>query len=330
MSKLVMLDVESTILLTYEILKEYRRRGESLETNITDSNFYKPSIKQAVDIVALVVKSLVDSRSMFPSVLDIVTKESNLTKQMKDLIFYDKVKTPSKASEKAVNVFIDKFFKKLSNELEFQIFNLVKVNNYYLWHIVRCGRNISILQGEDHRIYEYHRLTDTLDVSQTFNFNINPVIEFLNNEYNVSRIVPEDVFNIIAQKLFVDELLVCFPNVELIDYCLEPRILNNINNIIVNLDPNFAHSIHITIKQILDNYKSHLLDKWLSSEVQYTLEVKPHTLSFVSTEEYDKSTEGDVYKNGLVLSLLNGDYLPQEERLIAEEHYRSNPEYYLY
>lgn len=294
----------------------------------------------AYQLVFLTVKELLVCRSAFKT-------EEDFDSQFTAVIFG---KRPEEVNAEEIDVY--KEFSKnpvwsgVIQELDQQLGEHVEWPTYTDWKLVDVCGLIGIAEGNDHRIDEYYRLTDQNNGEEhaVLALNCNSIISYLTNEfiktfgvalqdqkvYNRAMITlgPTPTQHAVQRinsyfadpsqlmaSMFVETLLSMYP-------MLTPdKTVHQVNDDLFRI---------IGIKHV-DEFKQNYVRKvimafcitFFTGKIErhkhYNLEYSPNNVLAIY-ENKGKVTDRE-YKD-LLNSLLNGDYLPPEQRAIAERLYQ--------
>lgn len=326
MSKLVMLDANDTIV-------ELKTSLDTLHASLVDAsgNFgmYKPTMKHVLEIVSQVTKKIIGDRCNFPVSLNGDASDVDIDTYITNSLFFFKDKL-TKKEKRDIESTCEQIFNYVYGEIIHSIKKVVKNNSYYEWQVITIGRNVALIQGNDFRIKEYHRLTNTDYNHQSIKLDIASIVKFLYYTYVRNGDISEITASLIIQKMIAEEVLSFYPNVELISSGYGSDVDNKLNEIISNLDVNFNKSIRGTIKQIIETYNYYEFTKALEEDKFYTLEINGNNLIFNPVDSNSPGQKVDYEMRTLVMALLNGDYLPPDERKVAEDYLAANQEMFLY
>lgn len=236
----------------------------------------------------------------------------------------------------------------VETSVEIQLGIHIKQGDWTDWTVVKVGNLVGLAEGEDHRITEYHKedkaLSDEDEAVVTINCK-NP-INYLYNQFkqtygsnmvalmnhiqdpNVKmdplyRKLVADFFNDPSPfivSLFLDTLIKINPQIELGDHA-------------VKLSPFFPKMLGI---HDLERFQSEVVSKliiafglgWLGFDIKkdesYTLEYY-NTTHVMAIFKKQYVTMSEKYEEELLHSLIRGDYLLEDERVIAERLYIERP-----
>lgn len=305
----------------------------TLHVSLLDANnnihMYKPTIKHALEIVAQITKKIIEDRCNFPVSLNGDNSDIDIDTYITNSLFLFRDKLTKKEKHEVKSI-CEQIFNFTYEELIHPIKEVVKNNNYYEWQVITIGRNIALIQGNDFRIREYHRLTNTDYNHQSIKLDIASIVKYLYSIYVKNKDISEITATLIIQKMIAEEVLSFYPNAELISSGYGSDVDNTIDGILSNLDIDFNNSIRGTIRQIIETYNYYEFTKALDEDKFYTLEINGNNLIFNPVEAYGSNQKVDHEMRTLVMALLNGDYLPPDERKVAEDYLADNQEMFIY
>lgn len=315
MNQIVMLDTQHIVRDLYSNLKQLT----------TNTNVLSLSYQTALDLVILAITNDIESRSMYPVEINNSTNVSTLEERIIELARFTTINT------KKIKATINNISELLSNvsiELAPQIKLYVPYKNYYDWTILSFGGSLGLIRGMDYRVKEYYRLTKTdVNTSVELKVSIEPIINFIAKKFFGRNININT--QLIIQKTIIDSLLRKYPNVKQVTTELDSRVNNYYQTVVVNW--NDVDQLFSFTDKIIDTYGKHMFKDFLGAHVSkdfldsekfYELESTLGTLVFTEVESIDTIADVDGYS--LALSLINGDYLPMEEREIAEKYLNEN------
>lgn len=230
-----------------------------------------------------------------------------------------------------------------------QIEQYVELNTWVDWNVVKVGTLISLTEGEDHRVTEYHKESKALNEEDEALVTVNckNPINFLYNRFkqrysvnmhrllahcqdpdvqmdNYYRKVASDFFSdptLFICGLFCDTMIRINPQIEL----GEPNA-PKLNQVIIKL-----LDIHD-----MERFQSEEVSKlimafglgWLGFDIKrdesYTLEYYTSThVMAIFRKSYTTLTEK--YEEELLRAFIRNDFLPEKDRLIAEKLYLERP-----
>lgn len=333
MSKLIMLDSAELIAEVYSMVRSLEEKHKS------ELPFLKLHLRNIIKVATHCVVNLIESRSVFP-----VQSESLRSDDMKvseyalGQIFDLNNKNITKAMYKSMMNIARQIEVTLQNNLSCQVLNYVKTNNHNTWTVVPIGRNIAMVEGEDHRVIKYHELTNTERLSEDIYVDLNPVIHYLatrlgqslsnNNGFYVDpmeELLEPVVCDLIVTKFLIDSLIRKYSNMELVDDGSPARRTLALINTIENFDSNVYEMLSGSIDKILNTYDEYVFRDVLNSDVHYDVSITAGRLTITPVDIAKRAEQNEEFHlKCLVTSLLNGDYLPETERKAAEDYYASN------
>lgn len=346
MSKLIMLDTEEILedmvkflILIYEEPDAYENE-EYLKLNYMDRGIIKPNFKMAFDILTILVENSIESRTVLP----VSKKKEPLIpfhlKIMGILYNLNPKDIKEKQFPKVVKYFDDKLIYPVLDRLAPQVSNVVPSGNYNTWTIIPIGKNIGLVQGEDFRITEYYRLTKETREDCILRITLSPVIDFLMKEmepFGLTQRLWLDCHGIhrninIAEERYIvinrilERLSIMYPC-----FKIEKSKLLSLSGFPELVTPDSKIStlqyymyLDNKVNQILENYSSYVFDKVIDKSIQYEAEIDTEILVINQVDKISEETKEEDYKRELAYALINGDYLPPDERMIAEAFYQDN------
>lgn len=328
--QLILLDTEYVAEQLHVLLMEIYNKGTILRAG---ERIVKPTIGLTVKITYAILKELIQSRSTFSQEIDPDALEVSFDKYIYNLLFNVKYEDIKDSELNSLNEFIyDRLYLNISKYLGEQIDQHIKSGNHAIWKVIVIGKTLGLIEDEDYRIKEYYRLTqDTREESTVLNLELTNVIEFIRYKtkfganLNVTN-VPEEFIRWAIQTLILDSITTNMPNVtiETSGVLALSKVRQSIEQFLGVQSQYSKIAMERYIWNILETFSFHILKNTLQRDKFYTVEFNSNQLTFLAQTLVEKSDSSEAYSRGLVMSLLNGDYLPPEERSLAENYYQTH------
>lgn len=328
--QLILLDTEYVAEQLHSLLSEIYNKGTILRAG---KRIVKPTIGLTVKITYAILKELIQTRSVFAQEIDPDALETTVDRYIYGLLFNLRNADIKESELDSLNEFIyDRLYLNVSKYLGEQIDQYIKSGNHAIWKVLVIGRTLGLLEDEDYRIKEYYRLTeDPRDESTALNLDLTHVVEFIRyktkfgQNINLSN-VPDDFINWTIQTLILDSITTNLPNVtiETSGVLAMVKVRQSIEQFLSVQSQYSKTVIEQYIWNILETFSFHALRNTLERDKFYTVEFNSNQLSFTLQSLTNKADSSEAYSRNLVMSLLNGDYLPPEERSIAESYYQTH------
>lgn len=303
--------------------------------------------REASNIVYLIVKDLVDSQ--------LAHKPHNPenSEMIQSIIF-------GLSKGKLSKPYLDNF-KAISNEvvwasivatLRKQVSQTVKHGDWTDWTVVKVGTLVGLAEGEDHRITEYHREAKALSTEDeaVLTLNCSNPINYLYNEFSkrygsnfanlrqmlVDPNVKLDPYyrkmldNFVADPtefivgLFLDTLVLMHPQIELSGVACKRNTFVERALGIHDMSSFQSNVVQKLIMAFGMNWFNHEIKKDENYFVEYYLGTN---IMAIFKKQFGSLTEK--YEADLLNALVRGDYLPPEERTIAERLYLESSQHVL-
>lgn len=327
--KFIILETNGYISQLFDYLEWY------VNTNLSVEYKYEPLTKSLVRrIIVKLIEAQVFARCKFKYV-DLSLDEiilSNIIEDWKQL--------KSKKQKEIKNQFTLKTTPNLYDEIEKDVSRYVEYETYKTWDVVSYGSIIGLLEGEDHRILEWHRLTETeiddsiltLDYSNLVSYLVDDLGNALMYGTMHGKGIDPEILHYIKQHpttvvsgLICDTLSTVYPSVKFeipkSFALISPDVFTTVAIAIAGT----GYRDHI-VKVInaftmthlagrLDKSKSYILNT--THPIDNSTEVKAWILSIYEAEPVDPTEQQEIE---LARSLINGDHLPESERRLAEQY----------
>lgn len=336
MSKmLVLLDTEYVVNSLHDLLSEIYHKRSIVRQGL---QIHKPTHRMAIDILYAITKDIIASRSVFPVDIDEDSIPVDLDVYIYAKIFNLDVNDVTVQEVEALNEFIyDRLYVEIKKHLNNQIEQHIKHGNHCIWKVIIIGKTLGLIEDEDYRIKEYYRLTESEREEQsTLNLNLSSVVDYVvTNTVFGKRINPnglngvtDEFLRMVIKHLIAESLSATLPNIEFKNsgVLTSPKFIEAVEYFLFNFDYSHLTRLKGFIKNVLETYSYYTLSSSLEKDKYYTAEFNSESIVFYLQSPKSKSEDDSVYQRQLVLSLINGDYLPPEERSLAERYYQENPD----
>ncbi len=236
--------------------------------------------------------------------------------------------------------------------LERQVGHNIKQGDWTDWNVVKVGSLVGLAEGEDHRITEYHREAKALDVDDeaVLTLNCKNPINYLYNEFSkrygsnflsLKQMLmdPEVRFDSYYRKLlnqfvndpteyivglFLDTLVLMHPQIEISKNAFKRNQF--IERALGIYDMNSFQSK--VIQKLIMAFGMNWFNHEIKKDENYFVEYYPSThIMAIFQKQFGSITEK--YEAELLNALIRGDYLPPNEREIAERLYLQSSQHVL-
>lgn len=230
-----------------------------------------------------------------------------------------------------------------------QVHQTVKYDTWVEWNVVKSGSLVGLAEGEDHRITEYHREAKAVDDEEesVLTLNCRNPINYLYNEFSKRygsnfaqlRLMLNDpntkmdnfyrnILNKFIQDpteyivgLFLDTLTMMHPQIGLAS--CSPKRSQFIERAL-GIHDMISFQSH-TVQRLIMAFGMNWFNHTIKKDEQYVVEYYQAThILAIFKKAYSSLTEK--YEADLVVALVRGDYLPPEERKLAERLYQEQPQ----
>lgn len=261
-------------------------------------------------ILHAIVKNIIDTKKCYETPTD-------LSEELHEILFTTKQGDSLTIVKKLLK---DLSFSNIIDSLEKQIQSHIGAKTFSLWEIVSVGDLIALVEGEDFRIKEYHRLTNSVNDEAVILLNCTNIITYLTNKFIQYYGLPVHIHpEIICTKqitlMFLETLCDKYPCIKYTD---KERSFLNPDYFLTLGITNGIEFINETVSEIITGFGLTCLNDRLDKYKHYELEYSSSGILAI----YEQEPKGESELNELLTSLLNGDYLPPHEREIAERLYQ--------
>jgi hypothetical protein len=216
-------------------------------------------------------------------------------------------------------------------DLDRQVATHINRRTWIEWSIITVSGLIALAEGKDHRIAEWERLTDyhndddyavlALNCVNPVEYLYNEIIKYIGKRHPVDRdgnvmvitgILPRRVLEEQIDALFLSTIVMLYPQIELDRMC--PRLNDDV----------FLACGLACLNEFKHNYVANIITAFglayfsnhLDRNKRYTLEYSSAKILAIYEKREENKTDKEMHE--LVQSLLAGDYLPEDQRVIAE------------
>lgn len=332
---LVLLDTEYVVDSLHTLLLEIHHKQSIVREGLP---IPKPSHRTAIDIIYAITKDIIAGRSVFPIEVDEDSILIDLDVYIYAKLFNIDPKEVTKSEVDILNEFIyDRLYIEIKKHLSNQIEQHIKHGNHSVWKVIIIGKTLGMIEDEDYRIKEYYRLTESEREEQsTLNLNLSSIVDYIiENTVFGKRTSPsglngvtDEFLRLVVKHLIAETLVTSMPNLQLKNsgVLLSPKFLCAVEQFLFNFDYNHLTRLKVFIKNVLETYSYYALSSKLENDKFYIAEYISENIVFYLQSPETKSEDDVVYRRQLVLSLINGDYLPPEERSLAERYFQECPD----
>lgn len=235
----------------------------------------------------------------------------------------------------------------ISTSIQKQIAQTVKQGDWTDWNVIKIGTIVGLAEGEDHRITHYHREVDALNVDDeaVLTLNCSNPINYLYNEFSkkygenftalrlmlqdqntkldpfyrqvLNRFVSDPTEYIVG--LFIDTMVLMHPQIEISKNAIERNLFIERALGIYDMSSFQSNVVQKLIMAFGMNWFSHEIKKDENYYVEYYMNT--HVMA-IYPKQFSSITEK--YEADLLNALERGDYLPPDDRLLAERLYLEN------
>ncbi|AEH03466.1 hypothetical protein AVT69_gp040 [Pseudomonas phage PhiPA3] len=332
--RFVMLETQPQVELVHEYLRHFISVNPAAGLPVANKT-------TALKVVFSLVENLLIGRSAFED-------EYNLDVKVAAAI-YGLAETGLKDKHfKTAQLFMDNpLFDGIIQDLDTQLDPHIERRTYTIWKVIQFAGVIGIAEGEDHRISEYYRLTDQNngDDNAVLALNCQNLVSFLMTEFiksfnavlsdprtaqRIAALYSNDekqmlrMLNELAHPyrqviaLFLDTLTTMYPMVELAPEC--PQLNEDFFAVIGLININEFKQNYV--RKVIAAFGLSYFSAYLKKDKRYLLEYSAANIMALYEQTITNKTEKDMHQ--LLQSLINGDYLPPEERAIAERLYQES------
>lgn len=303
--------------------------------------------RDAANIVYLLVRDLVDVQLAHK-----IHNPENTEMIVSILFGTPKNKLTKEQMARYTRVTNENMWVSINATLQKQVAHTVKHGDWVDWTVIKVGSLIGLAEGEDHRITEYHREADalTVDDEAVLTLNCKNPVNYLYNEFSkrygsnfaqlrmmladpevklddfyrrlLNQFVNDPIEYIVG--LFLDTLVLMHPQIELSGNAYKRNLFIERALGIYDMSSFQSSVIQKLIMAFGMNWFSHDIKKDENYFVEYYLGT--HVMAIFQKQF---STITEKYEAELLNALVRGDYLPPEERAIAERLYLESSQHVL-
>ena len=334
--RFVMLEINPQIDVLYAYLEHFVKCNPQLDLP-------KATRNAAVQLVFLTVKECLSSRSAFETEVDHAAYKAGV-------IYNTPPGTLTAEQLEVYNQFAqDVIWEGVNIEIDAQLEQHIDRRTYTEWKPVCVGGLIGLAEGDDHRVKEYYRLTDQNngDSNAEIALNCTSLISYLHGEFirtfgNVLRdpnTLPKAIElmgkhatkrkiqsvvdflnnpNRAMAAIFLDTLVSMYPMIQL--DAMSPQVNDDLFALvgITNLE-DFKQNY---VRKVIAAFGLSYFSTYVKRDKRYSLEYSSSNILALYETKITNRTEKEMVD--LVASFLRNDYLPPEERAIAERWYLEN------
>ncbi|QEM41770.1 hypothetical protein [Pseudomonas phage vB_PaeM_PS119XW] len=334
--RFVVLEINPQVDVLYTYLEHFTKSNPHL-------GLPRPTRNTAIQLVFLTVKEILTSRSAFETEIDYEVHKAGA-------LFNS---PPGTLDEKQLEVYkifaSDVIWEGVTIEIDNQLEHHIDRRTYTEWKPVCIGNLIGLAEGEDHRIQEYYRLTDQHndDSHAEIALNCTSLVSYLHGEFmrtfgavmrdpnTLTRAIammgkhrtPERVQKVIdflnnpnraMAAVFLDTLTTMYPMITLDPIC--PQVNDDLFALvgIANMEE-FKQNY---VRKVITAFGLSYFSSYVKRDKKYTLEYSSSHILAIYEMKGISRTEKEMME--LVASFLRNDYLPPEQRAIAERWYLEN------
>ena len=309
----------------------------------------------AKQIASAMINFHVDSRSAFKFT------DLTLVNQYMEIIYCNSVNKINKDELTRVKAILeDSPLKHIEDDIALEISAYIKLKTYTSWSVVEYGGISGLIEGEDHRIKEWHELKDDNRLEETvLTLDYSNLVSYLYSVFMDSfwkDLTPEIILgnylrlNPTADRMEVTNAMVrlqslmqhprqlvvacicevltqIYPGLHLSDSLLTPRFNDDVYCYLgINNIANFRRDY---VTKVVNVFTLNHIDQRIDKDKNYLIET---TVDLNNSNEDESVWIISIYETTvpeqpqrekeLLESLLNGDYLPEDQRRQAEIIYQ--------